>query len=1843
MKKKFLSLFTVIVALLLAVALLACEDYNKDEDKTDDAAKTTYTHTITNGTFYDASTTATANNGDKAVLDKVNNWTRTSGSLSSDKGGQGGVFVSAINLADKENFDVLAGKYFEVSPDAEAGKAGFKMSYPGVDKHTPMVNDLDKDGQIQRDENDEVKKKREDTNALVVASVEQAGSVYASSSTATLAANSRYLLQFSVASMVDAEEGDTTKGAWFVVKGDVEYTVKAINTKGEWKTYYLFIETNKTNSMSISVELWLGYGPKTGSTSSYATDGKDIYATKGIALFDNVLCEKVDDDKLATAIASEENVATYTGYVYDENAEAVDNFAAFKANIASEKDALGQKYVTAKSAYYLSNPDMELRNKPTSYTTNSYRKYFYTFRENYNSENLKKYSITSSSKTDNGYYGSVDVSKLYNTPAEDAKLDEFKDNYSSISDFSDFNAMSYTDWRDKVMKDANHNLSEMDEQYVMMIYNNELKSNTISTNENIVIDSNKYYVISVWAYVWAKEYTRGGNTYFYPEYKDTTKDKAPVDPLDKDNKKLTEAQIKIYNSVVALVDENESEGKIFHGYKTLSAKEREDFKGFDVQAAKDALKDYLYAGNETLKTDVANWIRGILGEGADFDVNGMDETFYFFYLKELVDGKIEGKTAPANLTNETNKAHVNTLYWSERITNVDEYDTAKTKVEEYEKDKKDWDAKESDYNNKWSTWTAANPNGPYATVNLTGVESVKDKDQKATVRNEWQKLTFYVKGNQLSKRNLKIEMSMGKGTDASTYMIGGAFFDSINVKEYATEEAARADGVAAGISWEVLADIDTDASNTDFGGLTGDKKPEELTDAEKETIIANWEANAADGTASGDKNSVNVTVTDAEMDSVTIGGTKKYLYALNYTNAKPTASTLTYKGDEFVEILPNKFYRLAFLVKTDDKVSSDLGITIKLVTGKDKDDLSVLNTSNNVTKYTTKGEWKEVVYYICGDLVDTYYAAIEIEMGSGTRFVTDSYVEGTVSLAAFNCLTIDYTEYNSASTGDKIVSGVSLYNISTALDNESKKFDNGYYSKIDYKETKEDQFTDGKLSGMGTTSNWTSSLVSNKFEDAPKNVTFNKATRTLSWDTAEKYTAVSDSKLEKKSADKYEIWMKYTDEKDKSVEKIFDVVNGDVVSYTFEEAYWADKVNTSFAVKAIADDGVSSLSTYTSNGLGNAEGSVYPTTKDGISEAKAKAGTILASNAEAFGDATVDGINYVSPYKTVMKLTSSYNSVLSVSSKTLSGGLSSGEYYKISVWVKTEPGTKASITLTDTSGALQASTNDSQLGFVQIDTDGKWEEYCIYVKTGNFSAKMAIRYSIGNPYAKTQTRAVNADKKSAYMLEDLSKGNAYFDAVRVTSIGEEEYAAAVELDNNKASAKYAYANHEVVYTDVKYYIYTMQYTMDSFDVSTEPSSTSVDNEKKGNTPSNYEWGYDKNLTSTGANAIYGVFNYESKDTDERMATAIKNLYSYNDTSSDDDDTVYALKEAFKQAYGDALKINDKTVDNWEESDWSAFIEEFLSIESEDGYDGGANVLAMSNKLQSGFAQHYSVSSSYNYTAKAGTYAKLTFTARTLIAAITGSSENEGAKQYTYSADNAFGELRVTPSSSKDDTVRVKISSKQYGKNGLYDDVTYTVYLYNPTTSDNTVNWAFYLGDEKGKDTKEEDWYAHYLIGLMAIDLVSVESATKDEYDEAVAAAKGDNAKVYTYEYTEKKADDSDDDDDTDDEDKDKESFWDRLVKNEYFWLYISSFVIALVIIAAVIAVLVTRWKKKHPKEVVVENVAKTEKDVKVVPPAPQVKEDALEMDEYVDEPQKANYVQRVNKNKSRKNRKNGKK
>ena len=648
--------------------------------------------------------------------------------------------------------------------------------------------------------------------------------------------------------------------------------------------------------------------------------------------------------------------------------------------------------------------------------------------------------------------------------------------------------------------------------------------------------------------------------------------------------------------------------------------------------------------------------------------------------------------------------------------------------------------------------------------------------------------------------------------------------------------------------------------------------------------------------------------------------------------------------------------------------------------------------------------------------------------------------------------------------------------------------------------------------------------------------------------------------------------------------------------------------------------------------------------QNNLKQSEAKAGAVLAS--EVFdATAVVNGVDFVSAYPTLMKLTSNYNSVLSIYSETLSSGLSADSYYKISVWAKTVGDTKASITLGSTSGALQAG---NELGYVLINTADEWKEYCFFIKTGNFTTKMNVKYSIGNPYAVSKLGGDSKEKY--YSADDLSQGTVYFDAVTITAITADDFDNAKELDTSKEEGvSYASANHSIVYTNIPYYIFIMEYVMDSFDASESANSSSTTaNETKGNSPSNYNHGYDSDLESDGMYSMYGVYDVTSEE--EEMITAIKQLYKYNDTTTKED--VFVYNDIFAQTLGE-------TPYDWEsmgDDEWKAFLNTFLHIDRKDENgvktnDGGDNVLVMSNKKNSGYAQNYALDSTYNYSAKAGTFTKITFSARTLIARVitTTTTADDGTTNntYTYALDKAFGELRVTPSSSKDDTVSVKINSRVYGnENNFCDDVTYTVYLYNPTGDAQTITWKFFLGDEEAEEGKETA-FSQYLVGLMAIDLISVEDVTDDwnaeAFETAMNGAQSIDGTSYFYQYTEEKTDNkTDDTDDDKDEEEEKESFWDRLFKNEYFWLYISSFVIALAILVTVVVVLIRKWKKKHPREVVVENVAKTEKDIKVIPTETQVKEDALEADDYVDEI-KINYVQRVNKNKSRKDRKNGKK
>ena len=96
MKKKFLSIFTILLIIIVGVAFVACSDYETPSDGSEEDSSRSFTHTITNGTFYNASTSSTDDKGDKAVLDAVASWTQSSGSTTVSKTGDKGVLAAVL-------------------------------------------------------------------------------------------------------------------------------------------------------------------------------------------------------------------------------------------------------------------------------------------------------------------------------------------------------------------------------------------------------------------------------------------------------------------------------------------------------------------------------------------------------------------------------------------------------------------------------------------------------------------------------------------------------------------------------------------------------------------------------------------------------------------------------------------------------------------------------------------------------------------------------------------------------------------------------------------------------------------------------------------------------------------------------------------------------------------------------------------------------------------------------------------------------------------------------------------------------------------------------------------------------------------------------------------------------------------------------------------------------------------------------------------------------------------------------------------------------------------------------------------------------------------------------------------------------------------------------------------------------------------------------------------------------------------------------------------------------------------------------------------------------------------
>ena len=1023
-----------------------------------------------------------------------------------------------------------------------------------------------------------------------------------------------------------------------------------------------------------------------------------------------------------------------------------------------------------------------------------------------------------------------------------------------------------------------------------------------------------------------------------------------------------------------------------------------------------------------------------------------------------------------------------------------------------------------------------------------------DIEKKSTTYNTgWEKLTFYIEGNQLSDRNLTLEFWFGEGTSTEyeNLMFGGALFDNVSVKEVGTEVLA---------DWQVLSPIN-DVDELEFGGLINN-----------EDVNNHWETELAEGTAAGDAALVALSV-NANIGQVTLPAPAGdvQLNELVLTHTEATASVLN--CTDTLNIKPNTSYRLAVWARTE--LEEGQSVTISLMGGKDADNMTAISSVSSFSSANNK----EIAFYIMGDSIEANVVSLRVTAGSGSRFATDNYVMGKVYLSVINVAEIEYSEYTASKSGDEIKT-YSFSNTSTASDSVT----NGSFSTINYSTTDEDEFDDtGVLTGVATTSSWTtSSTIKNTFNTV--SLSYDSEHGQLKWNGV-KGVNYNGADTE---PNYYELYARF-DEDGKTVERLYkNVLAGDGNYMDGANSYYVDidaaldgKKITKFRVRAVSAQAVSEYSSYVTPAIVNPGDGVLVTeaeeeAEQAASEAKKefKAGTVLNEGLFA-------GSDYVSPYKTSLKITSNYESVIKETASSKS--LTSNSYYRVSVWVKTIGTTEASVTVSNVSDVLTANVNENYIGFIKQNTNDKWKEYVFYIKTGASDSSITLELSLGNPYAvkasKTSTSVTTA--VATYKSEDLSMGTVYFDSVRVITIDEKEYNKELAKGEKNQDGTIKEHDFEHIYTNNKYVFRNLVYTTDSFDSFTANTvAEGTDGYNLGAEPNNYTWAKASDANGgTEVERLYGVYNYV------RDAEKLEQLYTVEDNDAGTSENVFAsfMPEGFDVA-------------------------KFVKM---DGY----NSLVMSNKIL--YGQSYTTDSTFTISPYG--YYKLTFKAKTLIAK--ENKDDGDADNVTYTTDGVNAEFRFMQNGDAEKYQSILINSKG---SDIYEAKEYTLYVYNPSSTASTATWAFYLG--ANTDTDDATGTKQLVIGMMVIDQVSMETIDKEAFDaekasyQALSESEKISSPVIVYSYDEDTEEEEENNEEEEENPEKKDSIWDR----SEAWLLISSLVIAVVILVVVIVLLVRRWKKKHPRDVVVENVSNPEKEIKVVT-TDNSKVEVAEDDEYSDE------------------------
>ena len=295
-------------------------------------------------------------------------------------------------------------------------------------------------------------------------------------------------------------------------------------------------------------------------------------------------------------------------------------------------------------------------------------------------------------------------------------------------------------------------------------------------------------------------------------------------------------------------------------------------------------------------------------------------------------------------------------------------------------------------------------------------EQIKSIDNIVSADGEWKAVSFFIQGDQKRTKEIYVQVGLGKGgKNHSDNAIGAAFFDEITLETITEDEYKNAD----------------EAYQANLESTLG----ENLLDSTIITNPNNYEPSTYDKHDG---------IPDSYRGELTSSNN-----VITLENKKPSITKYKYKN--LITIDANNHYRLSFKVKTE-LIDENKGIEIilykKVRDGKDTEITKISEfNSEGLEDDEIDGEgYTEFAFLIQGDLKETTEIYYEIVMGSGSNLTPDTLVKGKVSIKDFEMYKVNYSDYNSESSGD--------YVKKHSFKSENHKISNAEFNQIDISATK---------------------------------------------------------------------------------------------------------------------------------------------------------------------------------------------------------------------------------------------------------------------------------------------------------------------------------------------------------------------------------------------------------------------------------------------------------------------------------------------------------------------------------------------------------------------------------------------------------------------------------------------------------------------------------------------------------------------------------------------------------------------------------------------------------------------